>query len=210
VVNFLMVSTVLLWICVIALVFVVLMLLRQVGVLYERVAPAGALMMNRQLKAGETAPEMSLSNLSGEKQIQVGGRRQDQRGQLLFFLDANCPVCKTLLPALKSAAKAERSWLDVVLAGDSEAAKQQALVEDYALHEFDFVNSELLGKNYGVSKLPYAVLINGEGVIQSMGIINSREHIESLFVAREQGVASIQEYMRAGAVQHANVATGEK
>ena len=55
--------------------------------------------------------------------------------------------------------------------------------------------SELLGKTYGVSKLPYAVLIDEQGNIASMGIINSREHLDSLFEAKERKVASIQEYM---------------
>ena len=50
-------------------------------------------------------------------------------------------------------------------------------------------------KTYGVSKLPYAVLIDEQGKIASMGIVNSREHLESLFEAKEHKVASIQEYM---------------
>ena len=55
--------------------------------------------------------------------------------------------------------------------------------------------SELLGKNFGIAKLPYAVLIDQHGKIASMGIINSREHIDSLFEAKEHQVASIQDYM---------------
>ena len=55
--------------------------------------------------------------------------------------------------------------------------------------------SELLGKTYGVAKLPYAVLIDEENKIASMGIVNSREHLESLFEAKERKVASIQDYM---------------
>ena len=31
--------------------------------------------------------------------------------------------------------------------------------------------------------------------VASMGIVNSREHIDSLFEAKERGVASIQDYM---------------
>ena len=61
---------------------------------------------------------------------------------------------------------------------------------------FPYVVSELLVKSYGVSKLPYAVLIDEQGKIASMGIVNSREHLESLFEAKEHKVASIQEYMK--------------
>jgi len=52
-----------------------------------------------------------------------------------------------------------------------------------------------VGKSYGVSKLPYAVLIDENQRVSSMGIVNSREHLDSLFEAKERNVASIQEYM---------------
>ena len=45
------------------------------------------------------------------------------------------------------------------------------------------------------SGLTDAVLIDESGQIASMGIINSREHLESLFEAKERKVASIQDYM---------------
>ena len=40
--------------------------------------------------------------------------------------------------------------------------------------------------------------IDAEGVIRAKGIVNTREHLESLFEAKERGVASVQEYMAAG------------
>ena len=49
----LIVSQILLWIIVIALAIVCLALVRQVGILYERIAPAGALAMNKQLAGGD-------------------------------------------------------------------------------------------------------------------------------------------------------------
>ncbi len=58
-----------------------------------------------------------------------------------------------------------------------------------------YVVSELIGKSYGVSKLPYAVLVDEQQRVASLGIVNSREHIDSLFEAKERGVASIQDFM---------------
>ena len=63
---------------------------------------------------------------------------------------------------------------------------------------FDYVLSEDLGRKLGVSKLPYAVLIDEEGRIASLGLVNNREHLESLFEAKERRVASIQEYLARG------------
>ena len=71
-----------------------------------------------------------------------------------------------------------------------------AFVREFDLQQFPYISSEILGRSYGVSKLPYAVLIDENGRIASMGIINSREHLESLFESRELGVGSIQEYFR--------------
>jgi len=46
-----------------------------------------------------------------------------------------------------------------------------------------------------VSKLPYAVLLDEAGRVASLGLVNSREHLESLFEAKERGVASIQDFL---------------
>ena len=113
----------------------------------------------------------------------------------MFFLSPDCPVCNELTPALKSAARAESDWLDVVLASDGPEQDHAGYVRRKDLKGFPYVVSELLGKTYGVSKRPYAVLIDETGQIASMGIINSREHLESLFEAKERGVASIQDYL---------------
>ena len=52
----LIVSNLLLWIIVVVLGVMVFALVRQIGVLYERVAPAGALMVNQTLRPGDAAP----------------------------------------------------------------------------------------------------------------------------------------------------------
>jgi len=199
--DWLVVSNIVLWIGFIAMVLVNFALARQIGVLYERVAPAGALMMNQKLAVGADAPVLPVTTLDGEP-LQVGKPANGQ-SQLLFFLSPDCPVCNELTPALKSAARAEADWLDVVLASDGQEQDHRAYVDRKGLQQFPYVVSELLGKTFGVSKLPYAVLIDEQGKIASLGIINSREHLDSLFEAKERKVASIQEYMsKRGAVQY--------
>jgi len=193
-VDFLLLSNIILWIAVIALGLVVFALTRQIGVLYERVAPAGALAVNQNLEVGQLAPELSLQTLSSEM-ITVGGVNDGNKSQLILFISPDCPVCKTLLPAIKSAASAESNWIELVLASDGHNQDHSGYVKQYGLQAFPYVISELLGKTYGVAKLPYAVLIDETGNIASMGIINSREHLDSLFEAKEHKVASIQDYL---------------
>ncbi len=191
--DILIISNILLWIAFIAMVIVNIALARQIGVLYERVAPAGALMINQKLEVGAKAPDMELISLDG-RTVNVGTRKSAKTSQLLFFISPDCPVCKSLLPVLKSTHNAEADWLDVILASDGQEHDHSSYVKQYKLEQ-PYVVSELLGKSYGVSKLPYAVLIDEQGTVASMGIVNSREHLESLFEAKERKVASLQEYM---------------
>ncbi len=199
--DLLLVSNIVLWIGFVALALINLALARQIGVLYERVAPAGALMMNQTVAVGAASPQLTVTDIDGvDREI---GSAPDGKSQLVFFLSPDCPVCGELTPALKSAARAEAGWVQVVLASDGPQQDHSGYIERKGLSGFPYVVSELLGKSFGVSKLPYAVLIDEQGIIASMGIINSREHLDSLFEAKERKVASIQDYMsRRDAVQY--------
>ena len=192
--SLLVVSNLLLWIAVCVMAVVIFALVRQVGVLYERVAPAGALAVNRRLVTGAAAPRIDVTTLAG-KAIAVGAPRTDGRSLLLFFLGPDCPVCKALLPALAGAARAESDWLDVALASDGDEALHREFVRRERLEGFDYVLSAALGQACGVGKLPYGVLLDAAGRVAAFGIVNSREHLDSLFEAKERGVGSVQEYM---------------
>lgn len=189
----LLISNVVLWIAVVVLAAVVVALTRQIGVLYERVAPAGALTMGRGPVVGETAPVVPVDDLAGMHR-QLGAPRADGRSTLLFFLSPTCPVCKTLLPVLRSAARSESSWLDVVLASDGARPDHEAFVATERLGDFPYVLSPMLGMTWHVEKLPFAALVDGDGVVRAKGLVNTREHLESLFEAKERGVASIQDW----------------
>jgi methylamine dehydrogenase accessory protein MauD len=189
----LLVSNVVLWIMVVVLAAVVVALTRQIGVLYERVAPAGALTMGRGPVVGEAAPVVPLDDLVGRRHT-LGAARADGRSTLLFFLSPTCPVCKTLLPVLRSAARTEAAWLDVVLASDGTRAEHEAFVQTERLGEFPYVLSPMLGMTWHVEKLPYAALFDADGIVRAKGLVNTREHLESLFEAKERGVASIQDW----------------
>jgi methylamine dehydrogenase accessory protein MauD len=166
-----------------------------VGVLYERVAPAGALVLPQSLVAGDAAPVVDAEDLGGAAR-RVGAPHAEGRSTLLFFLSPTCPVCKQLLPALRSIARGEGGWLDVVLASDGPRADHEAFVARARLEAFPYLLSTALGVAYRVGKLPYAVLIDGAGVVRGAGLVNSREHLESLLEAKERGVASIQDYLQ--------------
>ena len=192
----LIISNIILWILVLVLVAVVFALVRQIGVLYERVAPAGALMAGKGLKTGELAPVFDLQTLQGQA-FRLGGERSDGKSTLLFFLSPSCPVCKTLLPVLQAMRKSEADWLEIVLASDGDEQEHREWLKQQKLESWPYLLSPQLGMTMQVAKLPFGALIDEKGILCARGLVNSREHIESLFEAKAQGVASIQEYMQA-------------
>jgi methylamine dehydrogenase accessory protein MauD len=189
----LLVSNLLLWCVVIVLAVVVLALARQVGVLHERVAPAGALMPTTGPKVGEVTQPASYPALDGSP-VTVGGQDQEGRATLVLWISPTCPVCKALVPTAVSMARSER--LRLVFASDGDKiAQHEAYVVDLGIAAYPYVVSQALGLAYAVSKLPFAVLIGGDGVLRSKGLVNTREHLESLVESMRSGVHSLQDYV---------------
>jgi methylamine dehydrogenase accessory protein MauD len=140
---------------------------------------------------GSAAPVFDLMTLGGGT-LALG--RATGRPLLLFFLSPTCPVCKKLLPVLRSLPAGE-AGLEVVLASDGEQAEHLAFYRREKLAPFQYVLSTDLGMTFRISKLPYAVLIGPDGRIAAKGLVNNREQIESLLLAQELGVASLQEFV---------------
>jgi methylamine dehydrogenase accessory protein MauD len=111
-VSALVISNIVLWILVLVLAAVLLAVVRQLGVLHERIAPAGALMLNRGLKVGEAAPVLEVQDLQGRAH-RVGAARADGRSTRPVRLPT-CPVCKTCRRPVKSSRRDERDWMDVI------------------------------------------------------------------------------------------------
>ena len=189
-----MISHLVLWVLVIALTLVVFALARQIGVLHDRIAPTGALMLAKGLSVGQAAPIVTVDDLDGHTR-RVGAARDDGKNTLVLFLSPTCPVCKVLLPVLKSSQRSEQSWLQIVLASDGDSDGQVEFRKRNGLSSFPYVLSPALGIAYQVNRLPYAVLMDERGIVLARGILNSREHLESLFEAKRLGVASVQDYL---------------
>jgi methylamine dehydrogenase accessory protein MauD len=189
-----MISHIILWVLVTVLSLVVFALARQIGVLHDRIAPTGALMLAKGLTVGEPAPIVAVHDMEGNSR-QIGAVRDDGKSTLVMFVSPTCPVCKTLLPVLKSSVRAEQGWLDIVLASDGEVATHADFRQKQGISQLPYVLSPPLGIAYQINRLPYAVLLDERGVVIARGLINSREHLESLFEAKRLGVASLQEYL---------------
>ncbi|KVL52749.1 methylamine dehydrogenase accessory protein MauD [Burkholderia territorii] len=191
------ISTALLWVAVLALGAICLALVRQIGILYERIMPAGALMIDKGPAVGAIAPTFELTDIRGS-QVKVGGIDASGKATLLFFLSPTCPVCKKLLPLLPSLQASESTPVNIVLASDGDLDEHTRFVQKHDLARFPYVLSQELGLAYQIGKLPYAVLLDDTGTVRAKGLVNTREHLESLFEAKERGVASLQQFVHGG------------
>lgn len=191
----LLVSNALLWIAVVVLSLVIVALVRQIGVLHERVFPVGALVMPSGPKVGAAAPSLAVTDIAG-RAVAIGGVDAAGRRTLLFFVSPTCPICKTLLPVVRALVAAAQPPTRLVLASDGDVEAQRAFVARAGLGDYPYVVSSDVGLAYQVAKLPYAALIGADGVLLAKGLVNTREHVESLFEAARLGVASMQEWLQ--------------
>ena len=176
------------------LIMIVMMfaLARQIGVLFDRITPVGAMINDAGPKIGEASPVFNLIGQLGDE-VTIGG--QQPKSTLLFFLSPTCPICNKLLPSMKSVRKTESKRLNIVLASDGEPDRHLAFMHKYAIEDIPYVLSQPLGLAFRVSRLPFAVLLDVDGVVRAKGLINTREQLDSLFNAADMGYASIQDYV---------------
>lgn len=186
------VSNVLLWLLLLALAFVVMGLVRQIGVLHGRIAPAGALMVDKGVAVNEPAPQVTAADRNGRP---VNFGYAGDKAQLLFFLSPTCPICKSLLPAIKSIAKEQADRLEVVYVSDGDPEDQLKLITEHKLENATYVVGPEVGMTYQIGKLPYAALVDKGGVLRAKGLVNSREHLDSLFETEHLGSATLQQHL---------------
>lgn len=195
----LLVSNIVLWVVVIALSLLVLALARQVGILHERVAPAGALQPTSGPKVGELTSRLELKTLAGS-QVVIGGANSSDLATFILFISPTCPVCKSLVPTARSLIQSEKSRMQLMFASDGadtdrELAQHKSYVTDLHISDYPYIISQQLGMTYEVSKLPFAVLIGSDGTLKSKGLVNTREHMESLIEAMDSGISTLQDFV---------------
>jgi len=189
--TLLIVSQIFSWLVILGLGVALLALARQIGVLHMRLAPAGALVTGKGPAVGEAAPVMEAVTLDG---VPLAIGKASGRKQLLLFVPPHGPLCKELIPTAKNFAKSEKR--DIIFVGDDQEAEQRAMIARLQMGGLPFVNSSVIGRAWRVDRLPHAVLIGEEGKLLAKGLVNSREHLESLVTAHEMGLVSVQDYLK--------------
>jgi methylamine dehydrogenase accessory protein MauD len=191
--DVLIVSNVLLWLAVVGGALLLLGLARQVGVLHERSAPLGAMMVDHGPDVGEESPVFNVRDFY-DQPIRIGGQRIDGKESLIMFISPTCPMCNKLLPVAKSVSRSEE--VEVILVSDGDREDHERFLEQHPLGGIPYVVASAIGMRYQIGKIPYAVLLNSEGTVKAKGLVNTREHLESLLEANRMGYASLQDYLK--------------
>ncbi len=198
-VEALVVSNIVLWIVVVVLALLVFALTRQVGILHERVAPAGALQPTNGPKVGELTTAMELRSVDGSD-VTIGGEDSTGLANFVLFISPTCPVCKSLVPTAQSLIHSEKNRMRLVFASDgaeteADLQRHRDYVDELEITAYPYIISQALGMHYQVSKLPFALLIGADGTLKSKGLVNTREHMESLIESMDSGIGTVQEFV---------------
>jgi methylamine dehydrogenase accessory protein MauD len=166
--SVLVISHLALWLVVIAMAAIVVSLMRQTGVLLERISPAGLSADDSlALKKGQAVEKMALTTLNGDAHT-VGGA-QTAGAQLLLFVSPRCDVCKSILPSAAALADALQGKLEITLAVADAA--EGALPQ--AANAIAQVPAEKIASQFGVSQLPHLVLIREDGLLEASQYVPS-------------------------------------
>jgi methylamine dehydrogenase accessory protein MauD len=169
-------SIVILWAVVLFLGFLLLGILRSLGLLSWRLEQLEATTPKRLgrdgLKPGKRAPEFTLSSADGKE---VALHDFAGRKLLLVFTQSGCSPCKKIVPELN---RLDNGGCQVVVInnGDPEATRQWS-AEVGARFPVLAQDNFSISRKYEVFATPFAFLIDAKGVIVSKGIINNRQHI---------------------------------
>ena len=148
------------WALVIVLCVVVVALARQVGTLHLRLGPRGALEIDTEGPPLGEAPPPRPAQLDGGGRAMLGGPGAPR---LVLFVSPTCPVCEEVRPSVPAAA--------------SSAGLAAQLIHD--------PDAERL---WNVPGTPFAVVMDGTGIVRAKGTVNNLEQLEGLVVTAERRI----------------------
>jgi methylamine dehydrogenase accessory protein MauD len=182
--SYFAVSYLLLWTIVLLQVYLLLALLRQVGILNLRIVPAGARSVSTGPKVGGKAPEFRVSDVSDSMRV-LEVPSAGLLDQMLFFISPGCATCKLLAPGIRalSAERRDVVWAVIAFGQLSECvAYNKAHFDQRVLFCH---GSGAVMDLYEVATTPYAVFLRPDGTVLAAGIVNHIEHLESMLSVRD-------------------------
>jgi methylamine dehydrogenase accessory protein MauD len=166
-----------------------LVLLRQVGILGMRVRPAGAKQTLSGPAIGQPVPPLSLPD-SGNSGLMLELPAADGRAWLVFFVAPGCSSCQLIAPAVRSlsAETADELGWGVICMGRRSDCVRFGAERSFGRSLFCYASDDIRDV-YEIGTTPYALLIGADGNLISKGLVNHIEHLENMIEAAREGRA---------------------
>jgi methylamine dehydrogenase accessory protein MauD len=162
-------SYIVLWILVIGLAILVLLLYRQLGIMYLGTAEG---VSRDGLERGTRAPDFNLADQYGTEQ-----RLSNYKGKpvALVFGSPNCGPCRTLIPELHEWARRHPDvavlWLNSATPSDSLRFVNET---GATLPVAPYSTDDNLLNTYKVRVTPFLFMLDENGIIRAKGLVNNK------------------------------------
>jgi methylamine dehydrogenase accessory protein MauD len=177
-----LITYIILWLLVLSLFVLVLLLYRQLGIMYLGTAEG---VSRDGLQRGTKAPEFNLTDQYGNPQ-QLSGYRG--RPVALLFGSPHCSPCRVLLPQLHDWAKRHPDvsvlWLN---AASSEESLRFVSETGATLPVAPYEPEDKLLDKYRVRVTPFIFMVDGNGVIRAKGLVNSKGGLDLYYREMKTG-----------------------
>jgi methylamine dehydrogenase accessory protein MauD len=153
-------------------------LARELGMVLIRLGPQGPREINTGPEPGIAVPDLEFQGVDGRVRSL---RTNSTRKHLVLFVTPNCSVCEELMPGLPGFARAYASAIDFSVIAISAPEDLRADVESSLLRAGVFLAADkVLAANLRIHTVPFALLIDSDGIVESAGLINNASHLEGL------------------------------
>jgi methylamine dehydrogenase accessory protein MauD len=132
------------------------------------------------LPIGAAAP-----SVNGFGPSKLGEGESTTRSALLVFASTSCRPCQALMPALDQFLDEMSDQVKgYVILASSDRSVEPAVLETRSA---DLIQEEGAADRFRVRVTPFAFVVGVDGRIQAKGLVNNRDHLDSLWRAATAG-----------------------
>lgn len=152
-----------------------MVLIRQYGLVVGRLGPAGARMSEEGPEPGEKLDLSALAAVTASPVFE----RDSGRPLLLYFLDPGCRTCKEVLSMVPIVARTER-WLDQAVISLREPEGGLLTWKDLIPSTVPVGIGPTVAAGWNIYGGPFALAVDAQRQVRAKGIVNTKEDLDSL------------------------------
>lgn len=167
-----------LWALGLATVIVLLIVLRQLGLIYLRTSTGGFQLDEGPGVGSVVGPFTEVDDREEEFRFP-----SPRRGfSALLFASPHCAICEDAIRGLRAVAR--HRDVEFVVVSEGELDENEEL-RQLANGRARFVTSVARQRQLGIQTIPYGIVANREGVVLAKGIVNSVDDLDNMLDAAE-------------------------